>query len=169
MDDDASPTSPDLRLSDAERERAVARLADAHATGRLSVEEYGQRAASARAAVTRGDLVPLFADLPADLPPAPGSPGPRYGTSDAAADPVSRPATFTDPDFDAAASGDGGTRALGGRVGATIMALVPFVALVLFLLSGYFGSWGWSWIWWLLVPIAGIVIYGPGSDGRRRR
>ncbi|GAA1955752.1 DUF1707 SHOCT-like domain-containing protein [Agromyces allii] len=165
-DEYANPAQPGLRLSDAERERAVARLADDHSSGRLSATEYGERAASARSAVTRGDLVPLFADLPAETPPAPGSPGARYGSADPG-DPVARPATFTDPDFDAAASG--GTRALGGRVGATIMALVPFVALILFLLSGFLGGWAWSWVWWLLVPIAGIVIYGPGADGRRTR
>ncbi|MFF2370465.1 DUF1707 domain-containing protein [Agromyces sp. NPDC058110] len=169
-DDYANPGSPDLRLSDAERERAVARLADAHAAGRLTVAEYGERAAGARAAVTRGDLVPLFADLPAETPPAPGSPGPRYGSDDAA-DPVSRPATFTDPDLEPSASGRSGrsgSRALGGSVGATIMALVPFVALILFLLSGFLGGWAWAWLWWLLVPIAGIIIYGPGADERRR-
>ncbi|WP_092963893.1 DUF1707 domain-containing protein [Agromyces sp. CF514] len=167
-DDYATPGSPDLRLSDAERERAVARLADAHAAGRLSVAEYGERAASARAAVTRGDLAPLFADLPAETPPAPGSPGPRYGSVDPG-DPVARPATFTDPDLEPSRSGRSGTRALGGAVGATIMALVPFVALILFLLSGFLGGWGWAWLWWLLVPIAGIVIYGPGADERRGR
>lgn len=162
-DPSSSPEQPDLRLSDAERERAVALLADAHAVGRLSASEYGDRAAAARAAVTRRDLVPLFADLPAETPPAPGSPGARYGDPE----PVSRPATFTDPDLEP--SGRSGSRALGGGVGATVMALVPFVALILFLVSGFLGGWAWAWLWWLLVPIAGIVIYGPGADERRRR
>ncbi|KQM82209.1 DUF1707 domain-containing protein [Agromyces sp. Leaf222] len=172
----ATPEQPDLRLSDAERERAVARLADAHAAGRLSAVEYGERAASARSAVTRSDLVPLFADLPAETPPAPGSPGAAGAAGAAGApyggtEPVGRPATFTDPDLEPAgqASGRSGSRALGGGVGATIMALVPFIALILFLVSGFLGGWAWAWLWWLLVPIAGIIIYGPGADERRRR
>jgi hypothetical protein len=64
--------------------------------------------------------------------------------------------------------GSGGTRALGGRVGATIMALVPFVAVALFLVFGFaLGAWAWAWLWFLLIPVAGIIIYGPGSSGRR--
>lgn len=64
--------------------------------------------------------------------------------------------------------GSGGTRALGGRVGATIMALTPFVALILFLIFGFgLGVWAWAWVWFLLIPVVGIIIYGPGSSGRR--
>ena len=47
------------------------------------------------------------------------------------------------------------------------MALVPFLALGLFFLFGYLSSFAWSWVFFLLVPIAGIVIYGPGSEMRR--
>jgi hypothetical protein len=58
-----------------------------------------------------------------------------------------------------------GPRALGGRTGATIMALVPFLALALFLIFGFaMGAWAWAWVFFLLIPIAGIIIYGPGSS-----
>ena len=62
-----------------------------------------------------------------------------------------------------------GNRALGGRVGATIMALTPFLAVALFFITGFNGSFAWSWLWFLLIPIMGIIIYGPGSDSRSRR
>ena len=133
---------PDQRLSDAERDEAVARLAAARSEGRLTASENQERASAARAAVTRADLAPLFADLPE---PAPASVG---GTSNSAM-------------LDSVSS-----RALGGRVGATIMALTPFVAVALFFLSGFLVSFVWAWLWFLLIPVAGIIIYGPGS-GRR--
>ena len=161
-----SPERPDQRLSDAEREEAVGGLAQAHAEGRLTTEEYGERSAAARRAVTRADLVPLFADLPespgadqavplaATPGPVPPPPAPGYGAAYANPEPVDR---------------GSGSRALGGRVGATIMALTPFIAVALFFITGFNGSFAWSWLWFLLVPIAGIVIYGPGSEGRRSR
>jgi hypothetical protein len=64
--------------------------------------------------------------------------------------------------------GSSSTRALGGRVGATIMALVPFLAVALFLLFGFtLGAWAWSWVFFLIIPVAGIIIYGPGNGSRR--
>jgi hypothetical protein len=163
-----NPDPANQRLSDAERDAAVGRLAAAQAEGRLTATEYEERATSARSAVTRGDLLPLFADLPEwttpeDLPPrstasttpgTPTAPGPSPASGYAGVMP-SRSET------------SGGTRALGGRVGATIMALTPFLAVGLFFLFGFNGSFAWSWLWFLLIPIAGIVIYGPGSEGRR--
>jgi hypothetical protein len=161
-----SPERPDQRLSDAEREEAVGGLAQAHAEGRLTTEEYGERSAAARRAVTRADLVPLFADLPespgADQAvPLAATPGP--------VPPPPEPASGFGAAYRAAEPVDGGSRALGGRVGATIMALVPLLAVALFFITGFMGSFAWSWLWFLLVPIAGIVIYGPGSEGRRSR
>lgn len=58
-----------MRLSDAERDAAAARLGEHGATGRLTLEELTERVGAAMAAVTDADLAPLFADLPgADLP-----------------------------------------------------------------------------------------------------
>ncbi|WP_431277088.1 DUF1707 SHOCT-like domain-containing protein [Leifsonia poae] len=53
-----------LRLSNAERDRAVAALQSHAGDGRLTDSELQTRVQSARVAVTRGDLAPLFADLP---------------------------------------------------------------------------------------------------------
>jgi hypothetical protein len=57
-----------LRIGDAEREQAAAALGDHVAQGRLSAEEYGERLDRVWAARTRGDLVPVFRDLPGHAP-----------------------------------------------------------------------------------------------------
>ena len=53
-----------LRLSTAEREQASARLAEHFAEGRLDHDEYAERLDRIWAARTRGDLRPVFRDLP---------------------------------------------------------------------------------------------------------
>jgi hypothetical protein len=63
-----SAEPPDLRVSDAERERVAERLRDAAGEGRLTVEELDERLELAYAARTGGDLVPLTADLPQTAP-----------------------------------------------------------------------------------------------------
>jgi hypothetical protein len=52
------------RASDAEREATVARLREAAAEGRLTVEELDERIDAAYGASTRAELEPLTADLP---------------------------------------------------------------------------------------------------------
>lgn len=66
MADDGS-----IRVGDEERRAVDARLQRAHGEGRLSLEEYEERAARAWAARTRGDLTELTTDLPPDRAPAP--------------------------------------------------------------------------------------------------
>jgi uncharacterized protein DUF1707/cell wall-active antibiotic response 4TMS protein YvqF len=56
---------PDLRVSDDDRERAVARLRDASAEGRLTLEELADRVGDAYSAQTAGELAKLTDDLPA--------------------------------------------------------------------------------------------------------
>ncbi|MDQ2660428.1 MAG: DUF1707 domain-containing protein [Actinomycetota bacterium] len=161
-----NPDQPGQRLSDAERDAAVGRLAAAQAEGRLTIVEFEERERAARAAVTRADLVPLFADLPETATAQEQLPFSTAATAQSPSyAPVPPPAS---PYVDAGAgSPAAGSRALGGRSGATIMALAPFIALGLFFLFGFIGSFAWSWLWFLLIPIAGIVIYGPGSEDRR--
>ncbi|MGY2127612.1 DUF1707 domain-containing protein [Blastococcus sp. SYSU DS0617] len=57
-----------VRASDQDREALVARLQQALAEGRLDLDEFGQRAGAAYAAVTTADLAELVADLPAEAP-----------------------------------------------------------------------------------------------------
>ena len=59
---------PEMRISDAEREAAATALGEHYAAGRLTKEEYDERAAVAYAARTASALRPLFTDLPAPHP-----------------------------------------------------------------------------------------------------
>jgi hypothetical protein len=65
---------PEVRASDAERERAVARLRDASAEGRLTLEEFTQRIDQAYEARTRAELEELTRDVPGpELAPQAGA------------------------------------------------------------------------------------------------
>lgn len=61
---------PDLRASDADRQQVVERLRGALDEGRLKMDEYLERMGLAYEAVTYGDLVPLYRDLPEARPVA---------------------------------------------------------------------------------------------------
>ncbi|MBB5117736.1 hypothetical protein FHS36_001142 [Streptomyces eurocidicus] len=69
---------PDMRASDAERERISEVLREAVAEGRLDMEEFEQRLDAAYKARTRGELEPLVKDLPA--PGSVSAPAPVTGT-----------------------------------------------------------------------------------------
>ena len=58
--------SPGIRISDADRERAAARLQQALAEGRITLSELEERLAVVYAARYAADLLPPFADLPGD-------------------------------------------------------------------------------------------------------
>jgi Domain of unknown function (DUF1707) len=69
----------DIRVSDAERDQAVAALSEHFQAGRLTQEEFGDRSGRALQARTGRDLTALFTDLPrpAALDPWAGpAPGP---------------------------------------------------------------------------------------------
>jgi hypothetical protein len=58
--------SPGIRISDGDRERAAARLQQALAEGRITLDELEERLAVVYAARYAADLLPPFADLPGD-------------------------------------------------------------------------------------------------------
>jgi Domain of unknown function (DUF1707) len=66
--------APEVRASDADRDRVVDVLRDAAADGRLTVDEFDERMEAALSARTLGQLAPLTADLAAG-PGAPARPG----------------------------------------------------------------------------------------------
>jgi hypothetical protein len=99
-----------LRIGDAERERAAAELAEHYTQGRLTTEEHSERLDRVWAARTRSDLVPIFRDLP-------GGYGP-----DQAADRWPRPAV--------GASWSTGPRPWGGRRGVPAPLLFVLVVLL---------------------------------------
>jgi hypothetical protein len=59
-----SVPDPRLRISDSDRERAMADLATHYADGRLDHDEYDERLDAIWTARTRADLAVLFSDLP---------------------------------------------------------------------------------------------------------
>jgi hypothetical protein len=68
-----------VRMSDAERQAVVDRLAGHFADGRLDHAEFDERVGRAMSATTRADLDGLFADLPETGAPAgPGRPRRRH-------------------------------------------------------------------------------------------
>lgn len=54
----------ELRIGDAERERAAADLGEHFAQGRLTADEHAERLEHVWVAKTQAELVPLFRDLP---------------------------------------------------------------------------------------------------------
>ncbi|HET6654372.1 MAG TPA: DUF1707 domain-containing protein [Nocardioides sp.] len=77
----STPGRPELRISDEEREAAVASLGEHYAAGRLTKDEYDERASVAFKARTASALRPLFVDLPGPHPFAatPRTGVPRFG------------------------------------------------------------------------------------------
>ena len=60
----------DMRVSDADRDRAVSELGTAFRAGRLTSEEFEERAEQALRARTGKELLALLADLPVEHAPA---------------------------------------------------------------------------------------------------
>ncbi len=78
-----------IRVSDAERDQAVAELSEHYQAGRLTLEEFDDRSSQALQARTGSDLGALFTDLPKGAAPSVLAPaGPA--AADVAADPVGR-------------------------------------------------------------------------------
>jgi hypothetical protein len=68
---DLVPAPHDVLASDAERDRVAEALRTHAAAGRLDADELEQRLEQAYGARVRADLVPVVADLPAPVRPAP--------------------------------------------------------------------------------------------------
>lgn len=64
-----------IRVSDTEREDAIGKLSEHMSSGRLDIDEYGERTAKVAAAKTRADVLDVFDDLP-EPRPAFGRPAP---------------------------------------------------------------------------------------------
>lgn len=69
-----------LRMSDVERDEAARELGEHYAVGRLTTEEHADRLDRIWAARTRGELAPIFRDLPGRFGrPSPGPWRPTLG------------------------------------------------------------------------------------------
>lgn len=140
---------PTQRVGSAERSAAIEVLNEHWRAGRLDPTEHEARTTRAHAAVTAADLDALFVDLPRDS----GS--------------ARRPAPVVEVPEQPAASTDRGLVPADswlGRRRDAVMGMVPFVAMVGFFLLGH------SWVWFLLIPLSGALLYsGPHEGGRDRR
>ena len=131
--------SGSLRVSDADRDRAIAELSEHYQAGRLSTEEFEDRTGRALQARTTADLADLFTDLPRRQAPMTGA----TATSAARPSPAS-PA-----------------RAWPARVPVAPVAILAVVA-VLALLSGHLFHIAW-------VPVVAIIVVRLLAGGRSRR
>src|SRR4249919_1223180 len=77
--------SGSLRVSDADRDRAIAELSEHYQAGRLTTEELEDRTGRALQARTTADLAALFTDLPRRQAPLTGGTGGTGGTAASAA------------------------------------------------------------------------------------
>jgi hypothetical protein len=148
------PAAPGKRIGNGEREAAVAALKTHHSQGRLDSREYEDRALRAREARTWADLDPLFTDLP--------EPHPVAGAIPPVSVPPAQPIATSQPAGAATVAEHHGSL-IPEPWAAWVMSLTPFAALLIFLITD-------DWEWFLAIPIAGIVIYGPdGRHGDRHR
>jgi hypothetical protein len=76
---DSPDHRPELRISDTDRDRAAEVIREAHAQGRITVDELDERLSSVYAAKTEADLVPVTRDLPATPGPRPAATVPARG------------------------------------------------------------------------------------------
>lgn len=145
------------RVGDADRQEAVTVLGEHWRAGRLDPAEHERRTTAAYQAVTRGDLEALFSDLPGGLPHT-VTPSSGPAVRPAAPTPAGRPepdVRDTDAGFVPAGSWLAGHR-------TAIMGVTPFAALVLFFVTNW-------WVWFLLIPVMGVVLYAGGDQDRRDR
>ena len=145
------------RVGNTEREAAIAALNEHWQAGRLDPAEHERRTTAAYAAVTRSDLDALFADLPGGDPATAAPPAPAQGQlvnqpyegSPAQIQPQSGSGLFP-PNSWVAQHRD------------ALMGVTPFVALACFFIFK-------SWVWFLLIPVAGVVLYSGDSSKKRRK
>jgi hypothetical protein len=146
------------RVGNAEREAAIAALNEHWQAGRLDPAEHERRTTAAYAAVTRGDLGALFADLPGGDPATrtPAAPGSVQGQL--VAEPYEGSPAQIEPQ---SGSGLFPPNSWIAQHRDALMGVTPFVALACFFIFR-------SWVWFLLIPVAGVVLYS-GDDRRKRR
>lgn len=136
--------SGSLRVSDADRDRAIAELSEHYQAGRLTTEEFEDRTGRALQARTTADLADLFTDLPRRQAPAAGATATGATATDAASTAPASPA-----------------KAWADRVPVAPVTILAVVA-VLALLGGHLFHIAW-------VPVVAIIVVRVLAGGRSRR
>ena len=135
--------SGSMRVSDADRDQAIAELSEHYQAGRLTTEEFEDRSGRALQARTTADLADLFTDLPRRQAPTTGATTGAASTAPASTAPASP------------------TRAWPARVPVAPVTILAVVA-VLALLSGHLFHIAW-------VPVVAIIVVRLLAGGRNRR
>jgi Domain of unknown function (DUF1707) len=130
--------SGSLRVSDADRDRAIAELSEHYQAGRLSTEEFEDRTGRALQARITADLAALFTDLPRREAPMTGATATSAANTAPASPAKSWPA----------------------RVPVAPVTILAVVA-VLALLGGHLFHIAW-------VPVVAIIVVRVLAGGRRR-
>ncbi len=135
-----------IRISDAERDLAMAALGKHLATGRLELDEYEERSTRVIAARTRADLESLFTDLPEPHPDlsAAVSPGKKVAKR-SKREPVPAPPIVKTMDT------------IGGFA---LLLGIPVAILGTIFLN----------LWWLFFPVVGIFMLAAGvADSAKKK
>jgi Flp pilus assembly protein TadB len=123
----STPVPPgDLRISDADRDRAIEQLREHFHTGRLTSEEFEERSEAALRTMTERDLGVLFADLPQDQVPAAQPAGVNWSGLGRSVIPIILAAAFGAVAFGGVLSGGPDVRAH-----PVLVALIPVLVIVM--------------------------------------
>nr|WP_296772479.1 DUF1707 domain-containing protein [Rhodococcus sp. (in: high G+C Gram-positive bacteria)] len=140
--------NPDVRIGTAEREQALSNLSQHLSDGRLTLPEFDERSAVVAGATTRSDLDSVFTDLPTpSLAPTASRPLDISKSGDPVATP---PHPVEDSGWDWRKA---------------VMGATPIIALILFFVVPVDGSW----LFFLLVPLVGALLFGGDRSRRRDR
>ncbi len=139
--------NPDVRVGTAEREQALSDLSRHFSDGRLTLPEFDERSAVVASANTRGQLDSVFTDLPSpSLNPSASAPLDLREST--------RPAHTDEHD---------GVDGWDWR--KTAVAVTPIIALILFFVVDVANNW----LFFLLIPLVGALVYGGDRSRRRDR
>ena len=114
-------TAGEVRIGDAERDRAVSALGEHYAAGRITKDEFDERSDQATRARYAAELAPLFADLPVQTGAVEQRPARRPGPPP--------PFVFLVPVVVVA-------------LVVTAVAAAPWLVWMLFAMALFMGPWG---------------------------
>jgi cobalamin biosynthesis Mg chelatase CobN len=133
-----------MRVSDAERQRAIDELRRHCGAGRIDMDEYSSRLERALAATTLADLDALLADLPIVRIDDPAGMRASAGSSSSAGSGVvaraGRMGSDSSDDGSYAAQG----RALSKRLGTTAVVVLTVVMVLAAVVLALAASWVWA-------------------------
>jgi DUF1707 SHOCT-like domain len=138
-----------MKASDADRDAVLSDLSEHFQAGRLTAEEFDERAGRALAARTWGELKDLLRDLPTTLP---GPRAPAAASSAAASS--------------AAASSAAGPERLSGRRAPVPIPVLVGIGIAIAVSVGIAHGWGLLWLVFVVWFIARRLAWSAGAPRR---